>query len=156
MASNLAGPAALSSAQRMISRSSGHLWQSALGADSRLLALNTVVVWIVSKTGTTIRIATSTDRRAVQINSQIVTAFDLWLPKNEQQRVLRPSIIRLSHEYFTSLKNHAVPLDEHALAPSTFSGHWLSSSAHSSESVCVLAPMLPVREGTLAVGHVTR
>jgi len=29
--------------------------------------------------------------------------------------VLWPSVIRLSHEYFTSLQNHAVPLDEQAL-----------------------------------------
>jgi len=41
--------------------------------------------------------------------------FDLWFPKNEQQRVLWPSTIRLSQEYFTSPQNHAVPLDELAL-----------------------------------------
>ena len=46
----------------------------------------------------------------------MITAFDLWFPKDERQRVLWPSTIRLSHEYFESLQEHAVPLDERALA----------------------------------------
>jgi len=70
----------------------------------------------------------STDRRAVQINSQIVTAFDLWFPKNKQKRVLWPSILQLSHEYFTSLQNHAVPLDERALTGLAHSAMALEST----------------------------
>ena len=63
----------------------------------------------------TIRMAVSKDGRAVQVDSKIVTAFDLWFPKNEQQRVLWPSTIHLSLDYFNSLSAHAVPLDERAL-----------------------------------------
>ena len=62
-----------------------------------------------------IRLAVCTDKRAVQVDSKIVTAFDLWFSKNEQQRVLWPSTIRLSEDYFNSLQKHAVPLDERAL-----------------------------------------
>jgi hypothetical protein len=36
----------------------------------------------------TIRLAVTQEDRAYQINTQIVTAFDLWFPKNEGQRVL--------------------------------------------------------------------
>ncbi len=50
--------------------------------------------------------------QAVQVNTQIVTAFNLWIEKNERPRVLWPSTIKLSEEYFTSLITHAVPLDE--------------------------------------------
>lgn len=53
--------------------------------------------------------------KAVTVNSQIVTAFDLWFPKGEGQRVLWPTTLRLSGEYFNSLTNHAVPLHDHAL-----------------------------------------
>jgi len=63
-----------------------------------------------------IRVAMRTDRRIFQVDSKIVTAFDLWFPKDESQRVLWPSTIHLSLDYFTSLQNHAVPLDERALA----------------------------------------
>lgn len=53
--------------------------------------------------------------RAITVNSQVVTAFDLWFPKDARQRVLWPSELRLSYEYFESLTKHAVPLDDRAL-----------------------------------------
>lgn len=54
--------------------------------------------------------------RAVQVNTQFVTAFDLWFPKQHDQRVLWPSTVQLSAEYFQTLGNHAVPLDHRAVA----------------------------------------
>lgn len=63
----------------------------------------------------TIRMAISKDGRAMQVDSKIVTAFDLWFPKNGQQRVLWPSTIQLGADYFNSLQKHAVPLDERAM-----------------------------------------
>lgn len=54
--------------------------------------------------------------RAFQVDTKIVTAFDLWFPKDENQRVLWPSTVRLSDEYYQSLTRHAVPLDERAVA----------------------------------------
>jgi hypothetical protein len=53
---------------------------------------------------------------AAQINTQIVHAFDLWFPKQPDQRVLWPSTVRLSEDYFQSLGRHAVPLDHRAIA----------------------------------------
>ncbi len=50
------------------------------------------------------------DHEAEQIDTKVVTEFDLWLQKNERQRVLWPSMVQLSVEYFTSLQEHAVPL----------------------------------------------
>lgn len=49
------------------------------------------------------------------MNMPIVQAFDLWFPKNENQRVLWPSTVRLSDDYFRTLCAHAVPLDERAI-----------------------------------------
>jgi Plasmid encoded RepA protein len=63
-----------------------------------------------------IRLAMLHGNRLTQINTHVVTGFDLWLQKDERQRVLWPSIIRLSSEYFESLKKHAVPLNESDLA----------------------------------------
>ena len=53
---------------------------------------------------------------AVTINSRVVSAFNLWFPKDDRQRVLWPSVVRLSTEYFESLAKHAVPLHERALS----------------------------------------
>ena len=86
--------------------------------------------------GATIRMAVTTEDRALQVNSQIVDAFDLWFPKTENQRVLWPSIVRLNDRYFASLQNHAVPLDERALAGLSHSAMaldiyaWLAQRLH--------------------------
>jgi Plasmid encoded RepA protein len=63
-----------------------------------------------------IRLGVTAGDRAFQVNTQIVTAFDLWFPKDDRQRVLWPSTVRLSDEYYQSLSRHAVPLDERAIA----------------------------------------
>lgn len=64
----------------------------------------------------TIRLAILALDHAMQINTQIVTAFELWFPKNPNQRVLWPSTVRLSQEYFDTLVKHAVPLDERSVS----------------------------------------
>src|SRR5262245_61691152 len=64
----------------------------------------------------TVRMGVVEEGRAVQVNTQIVSAFDLWFPKQPDQRVLWPSMVRLSYEYFESLGRHAVPLDHRAVA----------------------------------------
>jgi hypothetical protein len=74
--------------------------------------------------------------RALTINSQVVTAFDIWFPKDDRQRVLWPSTITLSHEYFVSLQKHAVPLDDRAMAALSHSAMgldiyaWLAQRLH--------------------------
>lgn len=45
-----------------------------------------------------------------------VKSHDLWLSKDEKQRVLWPSTIVLDPAYFASLQEHAVPLNQAALA----------------------------------------
>ena len=83
-----------------------------------------------------IRMAVTMDGRAVQVDSKVVTAFDLWFPKNEKHRVLWPSTIRLSLDYFNSLQNHAVPLDERVLGALAHSAMaldiyaWLAQRLH--------------------------
>jgi hypothetical protein len=63
-----------------------------------------------------IRLAVTNGEQAFQVDTKIVTAFDLWFPKDERQRVLWSSTVRLSEDYFQSLVQHAVPLPERAVA----------------------------------------
>jgi len=83
----------------------------------------------------TIRMGIMEEGRAVQVNTQIVSAFDLWFPKQADQRVLWPSTVRLSEEYFQSLGRHAVPLDHRAVAA-------LSSSSMALDTYVWLAQRL--------------
>jgi hypothetical protein len=67
-----------------------------------------------------IRLAVVTDahggQNSRQTNTPLVSGFNLWFPKDQRQRVLWNSTVRLSQEYFDDLKKHAVPLHEAALA----------------------------------------
>jgi hypothetical protein len=63
----------------------------------------------------TVRMGMVEGGRAVQVNTQIVSAFDLWYPSEPGQRMLWPSTVRLSAEYFASLQRHAVPLYRRAV-----------------------------------------
>jgi hypothetical protein len=73
---------------------------------------------------------------AVTVNSQIISAFNVWLHKDDNQRVLWPSTIRLSLDYFESLKAHAVPLNEDHIARLSHSAmaldiySWLAQRLH--------------------------
>lgn len=82
-----------------------------------------------------IRLGLVRDGRAITVNSQIVSAFELWFPKDHRQRVLWPSSVQLSLDYFESLQRHAVPLDERALVH-------LSHSAMGLDIYCWLAQRL--------------
>jgi hypothetical protein len=83
-----------------------------------------------------VRMGAVEEGRAVQVNTQFVAAFDLWFPKQPDQRVLWPSTVRLSEEYFQSLGRHAVPLDHRAVATLASSSMaldvyvWLSQRLH--------------------------
>ena len=74
--------------------------------------------------------------KSLQINSTVVSAFELWSLTDEGQRVLWPATLRLSLDYFDSLSRYAVPLDERAIASLAHSAMaldiyvWLSQRLH--------------------------
>jgi hypothetical protein len=83
-----------------------------------------------------IRLGLVRDGKATTVNSQIISSFDIWFPKDDRQRVLWPSTIRLSLDYWESLKAHAVPLDENHIARLSHSAlaldiyAWLANRLH--------------------------
>ncbi len=84
----------------------------------------------------TVRMGIASDERSLQMDTKIVGAFDLWFPRQDNQRVLWPSTVRLSLDYFDSLTRHAVPLDERAIASLAHSAMaldvycWLAQRVH--------------------------
>ena len=83
-----------------------------------------------------VRMGVIRDGRTMQVEAKVVSAFDLWFPKDNRQRVLWPSTVRLSLDYFESLRRHAVPLDERAIAALAHSAMaldmyaWLAQRLH--------------------------
>ena len=97
--------------------------------------VRTVKDQLAALSAATVRMGISSDERSLQLDTKIVGAFDLWFPRQENQRVLWPSTVRLSLDYFESLTRHAVPLDERAIAA-------LAHSAMALDVYCWLAQRL--------------
>jgi hypothetical protein len=78
--------------------------------------------------------------QSINVNASIIVAFDLWLTKDDRQRILWPSTVQLSLDYFNSLQKHAVPLDERALTALSHSAmgldvySWLAQRLHRVDS----------------------
>jgi hypothetical protein len=83
-----------------------------------------------------LRLAFSLDGQTQQVQAHIVKGFQLWMPKDVNQRVLWPSTVKLSDEYYNNLRDHAVPLDERAVGALSHSAmgldvySWLAQRAH--------------------------
>ena len=91
-----------------------------------------------------IRLAVFREDSAFQVDTKIITAFELWGAANdERQRVLWPSFIKLSKEYFVSLQAHAVPLYEGDLAALAHSAMALDIYAWLAQRLCRVEPMKP-------------
>jgi hypothetical protein len=107
-----------------------------LGVETNGRHLRTLKDQLARLAAATVRMGIVEGDRAVQVNTQIVSAFDLWFPKQSDQRVLWPSTVRLSEEHFQSLSRHAVPLDRRAVAALSSSSMaldvyvWLAQRLH--------------------------
>lgn len=90
----------------------------------RRISVATFSIGFVSEEGST------------QADLKIVKSFDLWFPKDQNQRVMWDSTILLTDDYFNSLREHAIPLDERALAALSHSAlgldiyAWLAQRLH--------------------------
>jgi len=84
----------------------------------------------------TILMAMTANEHTVQINIQFVDVIELWLTKDENNRILWSPTIHLNPRYFDSLQKQAVPLDERALAALSHSAMaldiyaWLAQRLH--------------------------
>ena len=58
----------------------------------------------------------SEDDRDVTINTQPISRFEAWVHREGEQTAMWPGVMELSHEFFATLQDHAVPLDHSALA----------------------------------------
>ncbi|RMH36815.1 MAG: plasmid encoded RepA protein [Nitrospirae bacterium] len=85
----------------------------------------------------------ASDTKAITIHTQIVSAFDLWY-SIDSPRLLWPTQVQLSREYFESLTHHAVPLDERAIAALSHSAMALDLYAWLAQRLHRIAPTQPL------------
>lgn len=62
------------------------------------------------------RIGKSDADSSVTVHARILNGFTLWTPEHANKRTAWPTQVQFSPEYFDSLLNHAVPLNESAVA----------------------------------------
>lgn len=63
----------------------------------------------------TMRIGTSDGVKATTINTAPFTALDVWFPTNPDQKMLWPSTITFSRDFYDTLSRHALPANMHAV-----------------------------------------
>jgi hypothetical protein len=82
------------------------------------------------------RFYASYEGHAVTLKGTVIEGLDLWVSKNERQRVLWPSVVQFSQRYFESLMEHAIPLNEAAVSRLSHSAMaldvytWLAQRLH--------------------------
>ncbi|MBV9747675.1 MAG: hypothetical protein JO157_02560 [Acetobacteraceae bacterium] len=107
-----------------------------LGLDTGGRTIRAIKNQVGALSGALIRMSFDGAEKSYQFDTKVVSGFDLWFPKDEKQRVLWPSTVQLSLDYFQSLQTHAVPLDERALAALSHSAMaldlyaWLGQRLH--------------------------
>lgn len=99
------------------------------------------------------RFFASFEGHAVTVKGSVIEGLDLWVSKDERQRVLWPSIVQFSQRYFESLLTHAVPLSEAAVSQLSHNAMaldiytWLAQRLHRvEEGKPVRVPWLLLKE----------
>jgi len=74
--------------------------------------------------------------RSLQLDTKPIREFDLWMSKTDKDQIMTPSVIRLGDDFFSSLLQHAIPLDIRALASLSHNARaldlyaWLAQRLH--------------------------
>lgn len=107
-----------------------------LNLDPKGRNINAIKRELSALAASTMRLGFIREGHAVTMKQDIVQGFDLWFPKEEDQRVLWPSVVWFSDAYYESLMSHAVPLDDRAVTALSHSAMaldiyaWLAQRLH--------------------------
>jgi Plasmid encoded RepA protein len=87
-----------------------------LGLDSHGRNIQTVRDQLTRLAACEFRIGKSESSSSITVHARILNGLKLWTPEQANHRELRPTQVQFSPEYFESLMQHAVPLNETAVA----------------------------------------
>lgn len=86
-----------------------------LGLDPKGRNIRVVKEQLTRLAGADFRLGVNDGVRAVTVKGTVIKGFELWTPRDPRQKTLWPTTVHFSTEYFASLMQHAVPLDEGAV-----------------------------------------
>jgi len=87
-----------------------------LGLDATGRNIQAVRDQLVRLAAADFRIGRCDSVSSTTVNGRILNGLTLWTPQDAKARVLWPTEVQFSREYFESLARHAVPLNETAVA----------------------------------------
>jgi Plasmid encoded RepA protein len=87
-----------------------------LGLDAHGRNIHTVRDQLTRLAASDFRIGRSDADSSITVHGRILKGVTLWTPQDSTNRVLWPTQVQFSPEYFDSLTRHAVPLNETAVA----------------------------------------
>jgi hypothetical protein len=87
-----------------------------LGLDTGGRNIRTVKDQLTRLSAADFRLGTAIDGLSRTVKGTVIEGFDLWVSRDPRQRVLWPTTVQFSANYFESLMRHAVPLNETAIA----------------------------------------
>ena len=124
-----------------------------LGLDPGGRTIKTVKDQLTRLASADFRFGMGQDGRSVTIKGSVIDGFELWTPKDDRQRVLWPTTIQFSPTYFESLMQHAIPLNEEAVARLSHSAMaldvytWLAQRLHRIDSKkAALVPWVSLKQ----------
>jgi hypothetical protein len=87
-----------------------------LGLDAHGRNIHTVRDQLTRLAASDFRIGRSDAKSSITVHGRILQGVTLWTPQDSTHRVLWPTQVQFSTEYFESLTRHAVPLNETAVS----------------------------------------
>ena len=117
-------------------------FRTILGKNPSGREINDFKTQLGSWAASSIRIARGGDN-PFQVQTHMISSFDLWFPKDAGQKILWPSVVTLSADYYQSLANHAVPLDPRAVAALSHTALGLDIYKWLAQRLCRVRPNYP-------------
>jgi hypothetical protein len=111
-----------------------------LGLDSQGRNIRIVREQLTRLAASDFRIGRSDAEHSITVQGRILNGLTLWTPQDQSQRLLWPTQVQFSQEYFESLTQHAVPLNETAVSRLSHSAMGLDAYAWLAQRLHRIAP----------------
>jgi len=111
-----------------------------LGLDVHGRNLQTIREQLTRLAASDFRIGRCDAEHSITVQGRILNGLTLWTPEDQNQRLLWPTQVQFSRDYFESLTQHAVPLNETAVSRLSHTAMGLDAYAWLAQRLHRIAP----------------
>jgi hypothetical protein len=111
-----------------------------LGLDSHGRNIQTIREQLTRLAASDFRIGRCDADHSITVQGRILNGLTLWTPQDQSQRLLWPTEVQFSQDYFESLTQHAVPLNETAVSRLAHTAMGLDAYAWLAQRLHRIAP----------------